>query len=342
MHISEAIGGTRMNLARFPRRRYTEGQTPIEKLTRFSQAIGGPNIYIKRDDLLGLTGGGNKTRKLEFLVADALAQGADTLITCGGVQSNHCRLALAAAVREGLYCRLILSEIDPGSYHPEASGNVFLYNLLGVEKVKLVPWGTDLIGELQNAAAEAIADGRKPYIIPMGGSNHLGGLGYIACAEEIMAQTFESGLDIQYVVLPCGSASTYSGLLLGLHGNNCKIPVIGISVLNPKGVLENRISELTEQTADYMGVDIKVSREDIVCFDEYIGPGYTRPTAGMIEAVKLLARTEGVLLDPTYTGKAMAGLVDLAKQGFFRKNDNVLFLHTGGTPGLYAKVSLFV
>ena len=331
-----------MNLARFQRRRYTEGQTPIEKLTRFSQAIGGPNIYIKRDDLLGLTGGGNKTRKLEFLVADALAQGADTLITCGGVQSNHCRLTLAAAVKEGIQCRLVLSEIDPGSYNPGASGNVLLYNLLGVEKVKIVPWGTDLMGELQNSAAEAISDGRKPYIIPMGGSNHLGVLGYIACAEEIMTQTFESGLDIQHVVLPCGSAGTYSGLLLGLHGNNCQIPVIGISVLNPKVVLENQISEQLQQTAAYTGINIKVSREDIVCFDKYIGPGYTRPTAEMIEAVKLLARTEGVLLDPTYTGKAMAGLIDLAKHGFFRKDDNVLFLHTGGAPGLYAKSSLFM
>ena len=331
-----------MNLARFSRRRYTEGQTPIEKLARFSQSIDGPNIYIKRDDLLGLAGGGNKTRKLEFLVADALKQGADTLITCGGVQSNHCRLTLAAAVKEGLQCRLVLSEIDPGSYNPEAGGNVLLYHLLGVEKIKTVPWGTDLMGELQSAAAEATADGRKPYIIPMGGSDPVGVLGYIACAEEIMAQTFASGLDIQHIVLACGSAGTYSGLLLGLHGNNCKIPVTGISVLNPKGVLESRTFELMQQTMAYMGIDIKVPREDIVCFDEYLGTGYTRPTAEMISAVKLLARTEGVLLDPTYTGKAMAGLIDLVKKDYFGKNDNVLFLHTGGAPGLYAKSSLFV
>ncbi len=331
-----------MNLARFSRRRYTEGQTPIEKLGRFSQSIDGPNIYIKRDDLLGLAGGGNKTRKLEFLVADALKQGADTLITCGGVQSNHCRLTLAAAVKEGLQCRLVLSEIDPGSYNPEAGGNVLLYHLLGVEKIKTVPWGTDMMGELQSAADEAIADGRKPYIIPMGGSDPVGVLGYIACAEEIMAQTFASGLDIQHIVLACGSAGTYSGLLLGLHGNNCKIPVTGISVLNPKSVLESRTFELMQQTIAYTGIDIKVPREDIVCFDEYLGTGYTRPTAEMIEAVKLLARIEGVLLDPTYTGKAMAGLIDLVKKGYFGKNDNVLFLHTGGAPGLYAKSSLFV
>ena len=306
-----------MNLARFPRRRYTEGQMPLERLTRFSQAIGGPNIYIKRDDMLGLTGGGNKTRKLEFLVADALLQGADTLITCGGVQSNHCRLTLAAAVKEGLKCRLVLSEIVPGSYHPEASGNVFLYHLLGVERVKVVPWGTNLMAELQSTAAEAADEGCKPYIIPMGGSNHLGVLGYVACAEEIMNQAFKAGIDIHHIVLPGGSAGTHSGLLLGLHGNNCRIPVTGISILNPKEVLENRIAELMQQTITYMGLDVRIPREAIICFDDYLGPGYTMPTTEMIDAVKLLARTEGILLDPTYTGKAMAGLIDLIKQGFF-------------------------
>jgi len=331
-----------MNLAHFPRRRYTKGRTPLEKLPRFSQAIGGPNIYIKRDDLLGLTGGGNKTRKLEFLVADALAQGADTLITCGGVQSNHCRLTLAAAVKEGLKCRLVLSEIVQGSYNPEASGNVLLYHLLGVEKVKVVPWGTDLMEQLQSAAAEAVYEGRKPYIIPMGGSNHLGVLGYIACAEEIMNQAFEAGVDIHHIVLPDGSAGTHSGLLLGLCGNNCRIPVTGISVLNPKVPLENRIYELVQQTAAYMGININIPREEIVCCDEYLGQGYTLPTAEMVQAVKLLARTEGILLDPTYTGKAMAGLIDLAKQGSFKKDDNVLFLHTGGSPSLYANIPLFV
>ena len=331
-----------MNLAHFPRRRYTEGRTPLERLPRFSQAIGGPNIYIKRDDLLGLTGGGNKTRKLEFLVADALAQGADTLITCGGVQSNHCRLTLAAAVKEGLKCRLVLSEIVPGSYNPEASGNVLLYHLLGVEKVKVVPWGTDLMSELENAAAEATYEGRKPYIIPMGGSNHLGVLGYIACAEEIMNQAFEAGIDIHHIVLPDGSAGTHSGLLLGLCGNNCHIPVTGISVLNPKVVLKNRILELVQQTAVYMGINVKIPGKEIVCFEEYLGAGYTLPTVEMVQTVKLLARTEGILLDPTYTGKAMAGLIDLAQRDYFQKDANVLFLHTGGSPSLYANIPLFV
>lgn len=331
-----------MNLARYPRRRYTKGQTPLANLPRFSQAIGGPNIYIKRDDMLELTGGGNKTRKLEFLVADALAQGADTLITCGGVQSNHCRLTLAAAVREGMNCRLVLSEIDPGSYSSSTNGNVFLYHLLGVEKVKVVSWGADLTEELQKVADEVVADGHKPYIIPMGGSNPLGVLGYVACAEEIMNQAFDMGLEIDHIVLPDGSAGTHSGLLLGLYGNNCNIPTMGISVLNSKEVLEKRIAELVQETAEYMEIDVKIPRDAIVCCDKYIGPGYTRPTSEMIEAVKLLARTEGVLLDPTYTGKAMAGLIDLVKKGVLRKGDNVLFLHTGGSPGLYANTPLFM
>ncbi len=330
-----------MNLARFSRRRYTVGQTPIESLPRFSQAIGGPNIYIKRDDLLGLTGGGNKTRKLEFLVADALAQGADTLITCGGVQSNHCRLTLAAAVKEGLKCRLVLSEIVPGSYNLAANGNVFLYNLLGVEDVKLVPWGTDLTAELQTAAAQAAAQGRKPYIIPMGGSNPVGALGYIACAEEIMAQAFEQGINFSHIVVASGSAGTQAGLLLGIYANNCSIPVVGMCVVNNKTVQENLVAGLAAQTAEFLGIKKYIPREQVVCFDEYLGTGYTLPTPEMVAAVKLMAKTEGILLDPTYTGKAVAGLIDLARQGYFKQDDNVLFVHTGGAPSLYASIPLF-
>ena len=150
-----------MNLAKFPRRRYTPGQTPIEKLSRLTEVLGGPTIYMKRDDLLGLTGGGNKTRKLEFLVADALAQGADTLITCGAVQSNHCRLTLAAAVKEGMRCRLVLEERVPNSYKPEAGGNNFLFNLLGVEKIKVVPGGSDMMKAMEQVAEEVASEGRQ-------------------------------------------------------------------------------------------------------------------------------------------------------------------------------------
>jgi len=314
----------------------------MEKLERLTAAVGGANIYIKRDDLLGLTGGGNKTRKLEFLVADALKQGADTLITCGGIQSNHCRLTLAAAVKEGLKCRLILSEITPGSYYTGAGGNVFLYHMLGAENIKVIPWGSDVMAEMEQAADKAKEEGRKPYIVPMGGSNALGALGYVACAEEIMQQAFFSGVPIDHIVIACGSAGTYSGLLFGLLGNNCHIPITGISVLNSKEVLQRRIAEIIEKIADYLGVNFPIPQEAVSLFDEYLGEGYTVPTAGMIEAVKLVARTEGILLDPTYTGKAMAGLIDLTRRGYFKKGDNVLFLHTGGLPGLYANMPLFL
>lgn len=201
-----------MNLARFPRRRYTEGPTPLEAVPRFSAAVGGPNIYIKRDDLLGLAAGGNKTRKLEFLVADALAQGADTLITCGAVQSNHCRLTLAAAAKEGLKCRLVLEERVPKSYKPDASGNNFLFRLLGVEQIKVVPGGSDMMKEMLMVADEVSAAGRKAYIIPGGGSNPIGATGYVACAEEILAQLFEKGININRVVCASGSAGTHAEL----------------------------------------------------------------------------------------------------------------------------------
>jgi len=204
-----------MNLAKFPRRRYTEGKTPIEKLSRLSKELGGPAIYMKRDDLLGLAGGGNKTRKLEFLVAEALEQGADTLITCGAVQSNHCRLTLAAAVKEGLKCRLVLEERVAGSYHPESGGNNFLFRLLGVEKIKVAPGGSDMIAAMQQAANEVAAEGRKAFVIPGGGSNPVGATGYVACAEEILAQTFDLGINIDRVVCASGSAGTHAGLVTG-------------------------------------------------------------------------------------------------------------------------------
>ena len=219
-----------MNLAKFPRRRYTEGQTPIEKLENISKVLGGPTIYIKRDDLLGLTSGGNKTRKLEFLMADALAKGADTILTCGAVQSNHCRLTLSAAVKEGLKCQLILEERVKDSYNPEASGNNFLFNLLGIEAVRVVPSGSNMLGELEKLAEELRAQGRKPYIIPGGGSNPMGATGYVACAEEIMSQLFDKGINIDHFVVPSGSAGTHAGIVTGMIGVNANIPITGISV----------------------------------------------------------------------------------------------------------------
>jgi D-cysteine desulfhydrase len=324
-----------MNLAQFPRRRYTPGETPLEKAPRLTEALGGPDIYIKRDDLLGLAAGGNKTRKLEFLVADALAQGADTLITCGAVQSNHCRLTLAAAVKEGLACRLVLEERVPGTYNPEASGNNFLFNLMGVETVTVVPGGSDTMKAIEKAADEVKVEGRKAYAIPVGGSNPIGATGYVACAQEIMTQTFELGINIDYLVCASGSAGTHAGLVTGFYGCNMNVPVLGINVSRKKQDQEELVYGLAKRTAQHVGLNLEIPREAVTCFDEYVGPGYSLPTPGMAEAVRLVARTEGILLDPVYTGKTMAGLIDLIRKGFFKKGDTVLFVHTGGSPALY-------
>jgi D-cysteine desulfhydrase len=324
-----------MNLAKFPRRRYTEGRTPIEKLARLSAELGGPTIYIKRDDLLGLAGGGNKTRKLEFLVAEALQQGADTLITCGAVQSNHCRLTLAAAVKEGLKCRLVLEERVPGSYKPESGGNNFLFRLMGVENITVVPGDSDMTAAMQTVADEVAAEGRKAYVIPGGGSNPVGATGYAACAQEILAQIFELGIDIDRIICASGSAGTHAGLVTGFYGSNSNLPVIGINVSRPKVDQEELVYDLVQRTANHLGLPADIPAEAVVCFDEYVGPGYSLPTAEMAEAVRMLARLEGVLIDPVYTGKAMAGLIDLVRKGAFNKDENLLFVHTGGSPALY-------
>ena len=324
-----------MNLARFPRRRYTPGATPLEPLTRLGGALGGPEIWIKRDDLTGLASGGNKTRKLEFLVADALATGCDTLVTVGAVQSNHCRLTLAAAAKEGLKCRLVLEERVPGSYDAKASGNNFLFDLLGVETTSVVPAGTDLAAAMAGIADDLASQGRKAYVIPGGGSNPLGAIGYAACAQELVGQAFEAGLVFDHLACASGSAGTHAGLVVGLTGLNAGIPVTGISVRRPRAEQEGNVHALAVQTAGLLGVAAP-PRASVTVFDDWVGPGYSLPSPEMIEAVRLTARLEGVLLDPVYTGKAMAGLIGLIRGGRFEAGEKVLFLHTGGSPALYA------
>jgi D-cysteine desulfhydrase len=331
-----------MHLARFPRRRYTPGWTPIEKLERLSTRLGGPDIYIKRDDLLGLAGGGNKTRKLEFLVADALAQGADTLITCGAVQSNHCRLTLAAAAKEGLKCRLVLEERVPNSYDPDATGNNFLFRLLGVEAVTVVKAGVDLAAEMQKVADDVAALGRRAYVIPGGGSNPIGALGYVSCAEEILAQTHELGLPLDHIVCASGSTGTHAGLICGLVGNNSHIPLTGINVRRTRQEQEPNVHKLAQETAALLRIPGGIPREAITALGDWVGPGYSLPTPEMVEAVRMLAQVEGILLDPVYTGKAMAGLIALVRGGTFKAGQRVLFVHTGGAPALYAYQSVLV
>ena len=331
-----------MNLAKFPRRGYVQAPTPLEALPRFSEALGGKvNVFIKRDDMLPGTAGGNKTRKLDFCMADALRQGADSIITCGAVQSNHCRLTLAWAVKEGLDCHLILEERVKGSYKPEASGNNFLFQLLGVKSISVVPGGSDMMGEMQKLAETLRAEGKKPYVIPGGASNKIGALGYVSCAEEVLRQLFETGLRIEHMVVPSGSAGTHAGIIAGMIGNNAGIPVTGIGVNRKKEAQQAAVLKLAQETLDYIGTGVTMPAEAVVAFDDYVGPGYSLPTDGMVEAVKLLASTESILLDPVYSGKAMAGLIDLVRKDYVPKGSNVLFLHTGGSPALFAYLDTF-
>ena len=331
-----------MNLAKFPRRGYVKEATPIEYLPNLSKALGNKvNVYMKRDDLLPGCAGGNKTRKLDFAIADALAQGADTVITCGAVQSNHCRLTLAWAVHEGLDCHLVLEERVKGSYNPEASGNNFLYHLLGVKSITVVPGGSPMMEEMEKVAEKLRAQGKKPYIIPGGASNHIGALGYVSCAQEIMQQMFEMGLNFDHVVVPSGSAGTHAGMIAGFYGNNMDVPMIGIDVSRPGDVEAAIVHKLAQETLDYIGSGVKLPEEKVVCFGDYYQPGYSIPNDGMVEAVKMVARTEAILLDPVYSGKAMSGMIDLIRKDYFPKGANVLFLHTGGSPALYAYLPTF-
>ena len=331
-----------MNLAQFPRRGYVQTATPIEFLPNFSKALGGKvNVYIKRDDLLPGCAGGNKTRKLDFCIADALAKGADTIITCGAVQSNHARLTLAWAVHEGLECHLVLEERVKGSYKEDASGNNFLYHLLGVAGVTVVPGGSPMLDEMEKVAEGLRAKGKKPYIIPGGASNPLGALGYVACAQEIMEQLFHMGLNIHTMVVPSGSAGTHAGIVAGMAGTNAGVPVLGMNVSRTKEVQEELVRKLVGETAALAGVAHAIPADAVTCFGDYVGPGYSLPTDSMVEAVKLLARTEAILLDPVYSGKAMAGFIDQVRKGAFPEGGNLLFLHTGGSPALYAYQDTF-
>jgi D-cysteine desulfhydrase len=330
-----------MDLARFPRRRYTPAPTPIEPMARLSAALGGPELWIKRDDTLGLAGGGNKTRKLEFLVAEALAQGADTLITCGAPQSNHCRLTLAAAAREGLSCRLVIEAPPAGGPDRTRSGNALLFRLLGAEAVIAAPNGADLDAAMAAEAARLSGEGRRAYAIGVGGSSPLGAVGYAACADEILAQSFAAGTAFDHIVLASGSAGTHAGLLSGLHARQAPIAVTGINVSRPRAPQEAKVAALTEATAALLGLASPPPAGAVEALGDWVGPGYAVPTPQMVEAVRLAARLEGVLLDPVYTGKAMAGLIALVRAGRWRSGERVLFLHTGGAPALFAYEDAF-
>jgi len=326
-----------LQLSKYPRVRLGHFPTPLEFMPNLTRHLGGPNLYIKRDDCTGLATGGNKTRKLEFLVAQALEQGADTLITQGAVQSNHVRQTIAAGARHGLQTKALLEQrVGNATEEYEHSGNVMLDRLLDGDIVARLPAGTDMAQAMEDLARDLQASGRKPYIIPGGGSNPVGALGYVACAQELLGQAFETGLKIDHVVHATGSTGTQAGLVVGLRAGNSGIPVYGVSVRSEKQAQEENVWKLVQASLDYMKLPAGcVAREDIVANSDYVGDGYGLPTEAMVEAVRLLARHEAILLDPVYSGKGMAGLIDLVRKGRFKAGENVVFIHTGGAVALY-------
>lgn len=330
-----------MKLSKFPRVRITHGPTPLEPMKRLTEVLGGPNLWIKRDDCTGLASGGNKTRKLEYLMADAQQKGADTVITQGATQSNHARQTAAIAAKMGMRCDIILE--DRTGYTVEDykhSGNVFLDHLYGAH-VSEVPADTDMNAAMATLAEELSSKGLKPYVIPGGGSNAIGALGYVTCALELMNQANNMGLVIDSLVHATGSAGTQAGLVTGLYGSRSQIPVYGVGVRAPKEAQEARVFDLAQQTCELLGLPGAIERENVFANCDYIGEGYGKPTPGMIEAVTMLARLEGILLDPVYSGKGMAGLIDLCRKGHFKKGQNVVFLHTGGSVGLFGYMHAF-
>jgi L-cysteate sulfo-lyase len=324
-----------MHLSRFLRVRLAHLPTPLEALPRLSEHLDGPNLYIKRDDCTGLATGGNKTRKLEFLMAEAIQEKADTIITQGAVQSNHARQTAAAAARLGMQCELLFENRvqDPDDAYLN-SGNVLLDRLLGAT-THHYPKATDMNQAMSDLAAELRRKGKRPYIIPGGGSNPVGALGYVNCVLELLAQANEQGLAIDHLVHATGSAGTQAGLIVGLKAMHSGIPLLGIGVNAAKELQENNVYKLAAETADYIGAGGCVHRDDVVANCDYVGEGYGIATASMKEAVSLLARFEGILADPVYSGKGLAGMIDLIRKGYFKQGENIVFLHTGGSAGLF-------
>lgn len=330
-----------MDINRFKKRGYVKKATDVEYLKNLTKAMNnGVNLYVKRDDML--ENGGNKTRKLDYLIADAIEKGCDTLITCGAVQSNHCKITLSWANVEKMDCHLIIEERVPGSYSEDASGNNFLFHLLGAKSIEAVSGGSDLMAKMEEKAEQLRAEGKKPYIIPGGGSNGIGALGYSSCALELMEQLSKSALNIDAIVVPSGSSGTHAGMAVALKAINSKIKLVGINVSKAEDAQKDLVYKVAQQHIDHLGLDKDLlKKDDLICIDRYVGPGYSKRTDGMVDAIKMFATEEGILLDPVYTGKVGDGFLSLVKDGYFEAGSNVLFLHTGGSIALYAYLEYF-
>ena len=330
-----------MDIARFPRIRLGHFPTPLEPMENLTRALGGPRLWIKRDDCTGLSTGGNKTRKLEFLMAEAVARKADVVITQGATQSNHARQTAAAAVRLGMRCHILLEDRTGNtdtSYTD--NGNVLLDRLHGAT-VEHRPGGANMQAEMEALAARLADAGHRPYVIPGGGSTPLGALGYANAALELVSQAADRGLHIDHLVHATGSAGTQAGLVAGLCALNSSMRLLGIGVRAPREKQETMVYDLACRTWDFLGLRGELPREAVQANCDYVGGGYGIPTPGMVEAVTLLAQTEGLLLDPVYSGKGMAGLIDLIRKGRFRQDENIVFLHTGGSVALFGYPATF-
>ena len=325
-----------MHLSRFPRVSLAHLPTPLEHLPRLTKHLGGPEIWVKRDDCTGLATGGNKTRKLEWVMGDAVEAGADTIITVGAMQSNHVRQTAAAACKLGMQCEVLLEHRikDPDEDY-RTSGNVLLDKMFGAT-LHEYPAGTDFDAVMEEHAARLRDTGARPYIVPGGASNPIGALGYANCALELVGQANDSGLAIDHLVTATGSAGTQAGLIVGLKAMHSGIPLLGIGVGAPKDEQEQKVYDLAVETAEYIGAPGVVEREDVIANCDYVGEAYGVPTKAMNYAVLTLARLEGLLFDPVYSGKALAGLFDLVQNGYFEGADNIVFLHTGGSAALFA------
>jgi D-cysteine desulfhydrase/L-cysteate sulfo-lyase len=323
-----------------PRVEISHSPTPIESAPRLSKELG-CNIFIKRDDCTGLASGGNKTRKLEYLLADAKKQGADTLVTIGGLQSNHARQTSAASAKFGFNCELILQDVA-GSPKQDYSnnGNILLDHLFGASIHRLSldqdcdEYASELIDKLKR-------NGQHPYLIPVGGSDEIGSLGYVRCAKEILKQINKQKTNIDHIILATGSGGTQAGLLAGLIADNSNISVLGINVSRSEKEQTALVDSLLRKILKQLNLDENLANQHVLTNGNYYGEGYGISTESMVSAVKQCASLEGLLLDPVYTGKAMAGLMDLCSTKVIKPDSNVLFLHTGGSVGLFAYQTVF-
>ena len=313
--------------------------TPIQKLERLSEQWGGIEIYVKRDDLTGMALSGNKIRKLEFVIAEARNQGADLLITCGGIQSNHARATAVAATKLGMKSYLVLR----GQQGGETDGNLLLDFLVGARVKYITPedYSTRVDEIMTELAEELKKDGYHPYVIPEGASNELGAMGYLAATEEIVMQLKKRKLQIDYLVCADGSGGTHAGLLLGQKFYNQNYQVVGVNVCDDEAFFINKINQISEKAIDRFNLIVDFKKEDIKIIDGYVGEGYALNRQEEIDFMKQVALTEGLILDPVYTGKALFGIRDQILKGRFKKEEKILFIHTGGLFGLFPKRGLF-